>query len=196
MAVPAHDQRDYEFAHKYSLPIEQVITPTQGEECDLDNEAFTSKGKLINSGEFNDLDFDQAFDAIAKKLQANNLGFVTTNFRLRDWGVSRQRYWGTPIPMFNLADDADIPVPLEKLPVLLPEDVEMDGIQSPIKADPDWRKAQLEGLPVEHETDTFDTFMESSWYYARFTCPDESKSMLNPERANYWLPVDQYVGGI
>lgn len=196
MAVPAHDQRDYEFAHKYSLPIEQVITPTQGEECDLDNEAFTSKGKLINSGEFNDLDFDQAFDAIAKKLQANNLGSVTTNFRLRDWGVSRQRYWGTPIPMFNLADGADIPVPLEKLPVLLPEDVEMDGIQSPIKADPDWRKAQLEGQPVEHETDTFDTFMESSWYYARFTCPDESKSMLNPERANYWLPVDQYVGGI
>jgi leucyl-tRNA synthetase len=196
MAVPAHDQRDYEFAHKYGLPIEQVIAPSKGEECDLNNQAFTSKGKLINSGEFNDLDFDQAFDAIAEKLEANNLGSVTTNFRLRDWGVSRQRYWGTPIPMFNLSDGADIPVPLEKLPVLLPEDVEMDGIQSPIKADPNWRKAQLEGQAVEHETDTFDTFMESSWYYARFTCSDEDQSMLNPERANYWLPVDQYVGGI
>ncbi len=196
MAVPAHDQRDYEFAHKYSLPIEQVIAPSKDEECDLNNQAFTSKGKLINSGEFNDLDFNQAFEAIAEKLEANNLGSVTTNFRLRDWGVSRQRYWGTPIPMFNLSDGADIPVPLEKLPVLLPEDVEMDGIQSPIKADPNWRKAQLEGQAVEHETDTFDTFMESSWYYARFTCSDEDQSMLNPERANYWLPVDQYVGGI
>ena len=196
MAVPAHDQRDYEFAHKYGLPIEQVIAPTQGEECDLENQAFTSKGQLINSDEFNDLDFDQAFDAIAKKLEASNLGSVTTNFRLRDWGVSRQRYWGTPIPMFNLSDGADIPVPLEKLPVLLPEDVEMDGIQSPIKADPEWRKALLEGQAVEHETDTFDTFMESSWYYARFTCPDEDQAMLNPDRANYWLPVDQYVGGI
>ena len=196
MAVPAHDQRDYEFAHKYNLPIEQVIAPSKNEECNLDSQAFTSKGQLINSGEFNDLDFDQAFDAIAKKLEASNSGSVTTNFRLRDWGVSRQRYWGTPIPMFNLSDGADIPVPLEKLPVLLPEDVEMDGIQSPIKADPDWRKAQLEGQAVEHETDTFDTFMESSWYYARFTCSDEDQSMLNPERANYWLPVDQYVGGI
>ena len=109
-----------------------------------------NQGQLINSDEFNDLNFDQAFDAIAKKLEASNLGSVTTNFRLRDWGVSRQRYWGTPIPMFNLSDGADIPVPLEKLPVLLPEDVEMDGIQSPIKADPEWRKAQLEGQAVEH----------------------------------------------
>jgi leucyl-tRNA synthetase len=196
MAVPAHDQRDYEFAQKYQLPIEQVIAPSNGEDCDLTEQAFTNKGTLINSAEFDGLEFNQAFDAIAAALKDKNLGSITTNFRLRDWGVSRQRYWGSPIPMFNLGDGNDIPVPLEKLPVLLPEDVEMDGIQSPIKADPEWRKAVLDGQPVEHETDTFDTFMESSWYYARFTCPDEKDTMLNPDRANYWLPVDQYVGGI
>ena len=196
MAVPAHDQRDYEFAQKYQLPIEQVIAPSNGEDCDLEQQAFTSKGQLVNSAEFDGLDFEQAFDAIAAALKDKNLGSVTTNFRLRDWGVSRQRYWGSPIPMFNLGDGSDIPVPLEKLPVLLPEDVEMDGIQSPIKADPEWRKAVFNGQSVEHETDTFDTFMESSWYYARFTCPDEKDAMLNPDRANYWLPVDQYVGGI
>jgi leucyl-tRNA synthetase len=151
---------------------------------------------LVNSAEFDGLDFNDAFDAIAAALEEKNMGSVTTNFRLRDWGVSRQRYWGSPIPMFNLGDGNDIPVPLEKLPVLLPEDVEMDGIQSPIKADLEWRKSELNGQAVEHETDTFDTFMESSWYYARFTCPDEKESMLNPDRANYWLPVDQYVGGI
>ena len=196
MAVPAHDQRDYEFAQKYQLPIEQVIAPINGEDCDLEQQAFTSKGTLVNSAEFDGLDFNDAFDAIAAALEEKNLGSVTTNFRLRDWGVSRQRYWGSPIPMFNLGDGNDIPVPMEKLPVLLPEDVEMDGIQSPIKADLEWRKAELNGQAVEHETDTFDTFMESSWYYARFTCPDEQESMLNPDRANYWLPVDQYVGGI
>jgi leucyl-tRNA synthetase len=196
MAVPAHDQRDYEFAQKYQLPIDQVIAPSNGEDCDLEQQAFTSKGQLVNSAEFDGLDFEQAFDAIAAALKDKNLGSVTTNFRLRDWGVSRQRYWGSPIPMFNLGDGSDIPVPLEKLPVLLPEDVEMDGIQSPIKADPEWRKAVFNGQSVEHETDTFDTFMESSWYYARFTCPDEKDVMLNPDRANYWLPVDQYVGGI
>jgi leucyl-tRNA synthetase len=196
MAVPAHDQRDYEFAQKYQLPIDQVIAPNNGEDCDLEQQAFTSKGQLVNSAEFDGLDFEQAFDAIAAALKDKNLGSVTTNFRLRDWGVSRQRYWGSPIPMFNLGDGSDIPVPLEKLPVLLPEDVEMDGIQSPIKADPEWRKAVFNGQSVEHETDTFDTFMESSWYYARFTCPDEKDVMLNPDRANYWLPVDQYVGGI
>ena len=196
MAVPAHDQRDYEFAQKYQLPIEQVIAPINGEDCDLEQQAFTSKGTLVNSAEFDGLDFNDAFDAIAAALEEKNMGSVTTNFRLRDWGVSRQRYWGSPIPMFNLGDGNDIPVPLEKLPVLLPEDVEMDGIQSPIKADLEWRKSELNGQAVEHETDTFDTFMESSWYYARFTCPDEKESMLNPDRANYWLPVDQYVGGI
>ena len=142
------------------------------------------------------MDFDAAFDAIATALEKKNLGSITTNYRLRDWGVSRQRYWGAPIPMFNLADGGEIPVPLEKLPVLLPEDVEMDGVHSPIKADPEWRQAQHADQSVEHETDTFDTFMESSWYHARFTCADLDSAMLDPKRANYWLPVDQYVGGI
>ena len=196
MAVPAHDQRDYEFAEKYQLPIKQVIAANNDESCDIDNEAFVSKGRLINSGVYDGLDFIAAFDRIAADLEVTNHGTVTTNYRLRDWGVSRQRYWGAPIPMYNLAGGGEIPVPLDRLPVLLPTDVEMDGIQSPIKADLEWKKAQLNGQAVEHETDTFDTFMESSWYYARFTCPDLDSAMLDPERANYWLPVDQYVGGI
>ncbi|WP_027328588.1 leucine--tRNA ligase [Marinimicrobium agarilyticum] len=196
MAVPAHDQRDYEFAHKYQLPIKQVIAPKNGEECDLSKEAFTEKGVLVNSGEYDGLDFDAAFEVIAQALKAAKQGKVTENYRLRDWGVSRQRYWGAPIPMYNLPDGGEIPVPAHKLPVLLPEDVVMDGVQSPLKADPDWRKAELNGQTVEKETDTFDTFMESSWYYARYTCPHYDQGMLDPEATAYWLPVDQYVGGI
>ncbi len=196
MAVPAHDQRDWEFATKYSLPIAQVIAPSDDSPCDIGSAAFTLRGKLVNSGRFNDMDFEQAFDAIAQALVECNSGRVTTNYRLRDWGVSRQRYWGSPIPMAYNADGIEIPVPLDKLPVLLPEDVEMDGVHSPIKADLEWKKTSLDGQAVEKETDTFDTFMESSWYYARFTCPDYNEGMLNPEQANYWLPVDQYVGGI
>jgi leucyl-tRNA synthetase len=196
MAVPAHDQRDFEFAQKYGLDIKQVIAPSNEEAIDLSHAAFTDKGVLLNSSQFDGLDFDAAFDAIAKALADKDKGRVTTNYRLRDWGVSRQRYWGAPIPMFNLPEGGEIPVPAHKLPVLLPEDVEMDGVQSPIKADPEWRKDELDGNPVERETDTFDTFMESSWYYARFTCPDFEDGMLDPERANYWLPVDQYIGGI
>ena len=196
MAVPAHDQRDFEFAQKYGLDIKQVIAPSNEEAIDLSHAAFTDKGILLNSSQFDGLDFDAAFDAIAKALADKDKGRVTTNYRLRDWGVSRQRYWGAPIPMFNLPEGGEIPVPAHKLPVLLPEDVEMDGVQSPIKADPEWRKDELDGNPVERETDTFDTFMESSWYYARFTCPDFEEGMLDPERANYWLPVDQYIGGI
>ncbi|WP_288132758.1 leucine--tRNA ligase [Microbulbifer sp.] len=196
MAVPAHDQRDWEFAKKYDLPIQQVVAPTGDEAIDLDKEAFVEKGVLVNSGGFDGLDFDAAFNAIADGLEAAGKGRVTTNYRLRDWGVSRQRYWGAPIPMFNLADGSEIPVPAEKLPILLPEDVALDGVTSPIKADPQWRKDEYNGEAVERETDTFDTFMESSWYYARYTCPDFEEGMLDPERANYWLPVDQYVGGI
>lgn len=195
MAVPAHDQRDYEFAQKYQLPIKQVIAPQNDESCDLDKEAFVDKGVLVNSGEYDGLDFDAAFEAIAQTLEAAKKGSIKTNFRLRDWGVSRQRYWGTPIPMFNLADGGEIPVPADRLPVLLPEDVVMDGVQSPIKADPHWRQAELNGKPVEHETDTFDTFMESSWYYARYTSPN-ADAMVDKAKADYWLPVDQYVGGI
>ena len=193
MAVPAHDQRDFEFAQKYQLPIQQVIA---ADDIDLSQAAATEKGPLINSGEFDGLNFDEAFTAIADKLTAIGKGRVTTNYRLRDWGVSRQRYWGAPIPVFNLPDGGEIAVPADKLPILLPEDVEMDGVQSPIKADPEWRKDELNGQAVERETDTFDTFMESSWYYARFTCPDYEDGMLDPVRANYWLPVDQYIGGI
>ncbi|WP_027874614.1 leucine--tRNA ligase [Spongiibacter marinus] len=193
MAVPAHDQRDFEFAQKYQLPIQQVIA---ADDIDLSQAAATEKGPLINSGEFDGLNFDEAFTAIADKLTALGKGRVTTNYRLRDWGVSRQRYWGAPIPVFNLPDGGEIAVPADKLPILLPEDVEMDGVQSPIKADPEWRKDELNGQAVERETDTFDTFMESSWYYARFTCPDYEDGMLDPVRANYWLPVDQYIGGI
>ncbi|MDG1310742.1 MAG: leucine--tRNA ligase [Porticoccaceae bacterium] len=196
MAVPGHDQRDYEFAKKYQLPIKQVVAPAGDDVCDIDSEAFIAKGLLVNSGDYDGMDFTTAFDAIAAALEAKDRGSVTTKYRLRDWGVSRQRYWGSPIPMYSLADGGEIPVPLEKLPVLLPTDVEMDGIQSPIKADLDWKKAELNGQMVEHETDTFDTFMESSWYHARFTCSDLDSAMLDPERANYWLPVDQYVGGI
>ena len=196
MAVPGHDQRDHEFARKYQLPIKQVVAPAEDEQCDIEHEAFVAKGILVNSGKYDGLDFASAFDAIAGALEAIGRGSVTTNYRLRDWGVSRQRYWGSPIPMYNLAEGGEIPVPLEKLPVLLPTDVEMDGIQSPIKADLEWKKAEFNGQAVEHETDTFDTFMESSWYHARFTCADLDSAMLDPKRANYWLPVDQYVGGI
>ena len=196
MAVPGHDQRDHEFARKYQLPIKQVVAPADDEQCDIEHEAFVAKGILVNSGKYDGLDFASAFDAIAGALEAIGRGSVTTNYRLRDWGVSRQRYWGSPIPMYNLAEGGEIPVPLEKLPVLLPTDVEMDGIQSPIKADLEWKKAEFNGQAVEHETDTFDTFMESSWYHARFTCADLDSAMLDPKRANYWLPVDQYVGGI
>ena len=196
MAVPAHDQRDYEFAKKYQLEIKQVIAPANNEPWDLNTEAFTAKGLLINSGNYDGLDFNAAFDAIAGALEAADHGSVTTNYRLRDWGVSRQRYWGSPIPMYNLAEGGEIPVPLDRLPVILPTDLEMDGIQSPIKADLDWKKAEINGQAVERETDTFDTFMESSWYHARFTCSDLDSAMLDPDRANYWLPVDQYVGGI
>jgi len=196
MAVPAHDQRDHEFARKYQLPIKQVIAPQDDSPCDIEKEAFTEKGVLINSGEYDGLDFQAAFEAIAEALRAAGQGQVSTQYRLRDWGVSRQRYWGAPIPIYNLPEGGDIPVPGDRLPVLLPEDVVMDGVQSPLKADPEWRRAELNGQAVEKETDTFDTFMESSWYYARYTCPHYDQGMLDPEAAAYWLPVDQYVGGI
>ncbi len=196
MAVPAHDQRDYEFAQKYNLAIQQVIAPANGEAIDLSKAAFTEKGVLVNSGEYDGLDFNAAFDSIASTLEMADKGRVKVNYRLRDWGVSRQRYWGAPIPMFNLPDGGEIPVPAHKLPVLLPEDVVMNGVQSPIKADLEWKKDELDGKYVERETDTFDTFMESSWYYARYTCPNFTDGMIDKTAADYWLPVDQYVGGI
>ena len=196
MAVPGHDQRDWEFATKYHLPIKAVILNADGSEPDLSGAAMTEKGRLFNSGEFNGLDFPSAFDAIANKLVANGTGERKVNYRLRDWGVSRQRYWGAPIPMVTLEDGTVIPTPADQLPVILPEDVIMDGITSPIKADPEWAKTTVNGKPALRETDTFDTFMESSWYYARYTCPQYDKGMLDPKAANYWLPVDIYIGGI
>ena len=196
MAVPAHDQRDYEFAQAYGLPIKQVITAADGSDTDVSEAAFTDKGKLVNSGKYDGLSSAEAFDAIASDLQAAGLGERKVNYRLRDWGVSRQRYWGAPIPMIEKADGKLVPAPESELPVILPEDVEMDGVQSPIKADPDWAKTAVGGEAATRETDTFDTFMESSWYYARYCCPDNDQAMLDPEKANYWLPVDQYIGGI
>ena len=196
MAVPAHDQRDFEFAQKYNLPIKQVIAPLADEEIDLTKQAFVEHGKLVNSAEFDGLDFDGAFNGIADKLEKLGVGKRQVNYRLRDWGVSRQRYWGAPIPMLTLANGETVPAPIEDLPIILPEDVVMDGVKSPIKADPNWAKTTFNGEPALKETDTFDTFMESSWYYARYTSPSYAEGMLDKEEANYWLPVDQYIGGI
>ncbi|MEP0356317.1 leucine--tRNA ligase [Paraglaciecola sp.] len=194
MAVPAHDQRDWEFATKYHLNIKQVIA-SQGDD-DLSKAAITEKGKLINSAEFDGLTSLDAFDKIAELLNAENKGKKKVNYRLRDWGVSRQRYWGSPIPMLNLENGESVPVPSDQLPVELPEDVHMNGVISPIKADPEWAKTEFNGEAALRETDTFDTFMESSWYYARYCSAQNDQAMLDPEQANYWLPVDQYVGGI
>ncbi len=198
MSVPAHDQRDYEFAKKYALEIKQVIAPADDKaECDIELAAFTEKGVLVNSAEFNDLSSADAFNAIATKLESIKKGERKVNYRLRDWGVSRQRYWGTPIPVVNCSTCGAVPVPEDQLPVLLPENVNFDdGVGSPIKKMPEFINTTCPkcGGAAERETDTFDTFFESSWYYARFACPDADK-MLD-ERADYWAPVDQYIGGI
>ncbi|HEC58151.1 hypothetical protein LCGC14_0523960 [marine sediment metagenome] len=197
MSVPAHDQRDYEFALKYDLPINQVIEPLDDKECDLSKAAFTDKGRLVNAGQFDGLTSADAFNAIADFLEQQAKGERQVNYRLRDWGVSRQRYWGTPIPIINCPDCGAVPVPEADLPVRLPEDVIVDGSGSPIKSMPEFYQCACPvcGADAERETDTFDTFFESSWYYARFTCPDNEEAMLD-ERANHWLPVDQYIGGI
>ncbi|AKD38737.1 leucyl-tRNA ligase [Pasteurella multocida subsp. multocida OH4807] len=196
MAVPGHDERDHEFALKYDLPIKQVIEPLDGSAWDFNKAAFTEYGKVINSNEYDGLDFDGAFNGISEKLAQIGVGKKQTNYRLRDWGVSRQRYWGAPIPMLTLENGDVVPAPLQDLPIVLPEDVVMDGVKSPIKADPEWAKTTYNGQPALKETDTFDTFMESSWYYARYTSPTFAEAILDKEEANYWLPVDQYIGGI
>ncbi|TYL48250.1 leucine--tRNA ligase [Marinomonas sp. IMCC 4694] len=193
MSVPAHDQRDFEFAKKYALDIKHVIQADDS--VDLDAAAFTEKGTLCNSGEFDGLDFQAAFDAICTWMTDKGIGEKKVNYRLRDWGVSRQRYWGTPIPTINLKDGSVVPVPHDQLPVVLPTDVVMDGVNSPIKNNPAFSSVMFNGEEAERETDTFDTFMESSWYFARYCCPDSTDAMLT-EEANYWLPVDQYVGGV
>ncbi len=239
MAVPGHDQRDWEFAQQYLLPIRMVIVPA--DVCDALDEigkhiaahddpmrsalgqsgaidvyqtgaavqvveeferriaeesAYTERGVLVNSGEFDGMDDRQAFDAIAKRFEHEERGFRRVNYRLRDWGVSRQRYWGCPIPVIYCKQCGAVPVPEAQLPVVLPEDVQFMGTGSPIKADADWRKTTCPqcGAAAERETDTFDTFMESSWYYARYTSPGAADMV--DARANHWLPVDQYIGGI
>jgi leucyl-tRNA synthetase len=245
MAVPAHDQRDWEFAQKYSLPIRMVVVdqsvidalneiqhdialgvgvdPMQAalsgrdanakdisaplrivEEFERrihEEAAWGSRGILVNSGEYDGMDFSQALNALATRFERDGTGSRRVNYRLRDWGVSRQRYWGCPIPVIRCATCGDVPVPEDQLPVILPEDVadaysKVGTVQSPIKADPEWRKTVCPtcGGAAERETDTFDTFMESSWYYARYTSPGASTQV--DDRANYWLPVDQYIGGI
>jgi len=196
MSVPAHDQRDYEFAKKYNIPIIDVISDINGY-VDTSNEAYVEKGVLINSGEFTGLDFDEAFQAISKKLSNISMGEEKTNYRLRDWGVSRQRYWGCPIPIINCAKCGAVPENLDMLPVRLPENVAIDGGGSPLKKMTSFVNTscpKCSGI-AKRETDTFDTFFESSWYFARYTCVDQKDSILD-ERANYWLPVDQYIGGI
>ncbi len=192
MAVPAHDERDFEFAGKYNLPVKAVIKNT-----DVDILPMTEHGILFNSSEFDGLDFDAASAAIATALSAKNLGKRRTQYRLRDWGVSRQRYWGCPIPIIHCEKCGEVPVPAEQLPVVLPEDVVMDGVGSPIKKDPSFYETTCPTCSgkATRETDTLDTFFESSWYFARYASFD-SKTAMADERANYWLPVDQYVGGI
>ncbi len=197
MSVPAHDQRDWEFARAYGLPIQPVIYPLDDSPLDMEQGAFVDKGVLKNSGPFDGLTSADAFQAIAKHLESQGKGRITINYRLRDWGVSRQRYWGCPIPIIHCETCGAMPVPEDQLPVVLPEDVELEGVGSPIKKMPSFYETSCPkcGGKAERETDTFDTFFESSWYYARFTGTDNTGSMLD-ERANYWLPVDQYIGGI
>ena len=245
MAVPGHDQRDWEFAKKYGLPIKMVIVDRavvdalaeiqhdlaqgvgadpmraalRGRDTDAydtsaavrlvedferriqEEAAYTERGVLVNSGEFDGMEYAEAFEALAARFEHAGTGQRRVNWRLRDWGVSRQRYWGCPIPVIYCASCGALPVPEDQLPVVLPEDVadvysKGGGVQSPIKADPEWRKCACPqcGGPAERETDTFDTFMESSWYYARYTSPGANEQV--DARANYWLPVDQYIGGI
>jgi leucyl-tRNA synthetase len=197
MAVPAHDERDFEFATHYQLPIKAVIKPLNADLSQPLTAAYTEHGVLFDSGEFNGLDFDAAFDAIANSLSAKKLGAKRTQYRLRDWGISRQRYWGCPIPIIHCASCGEVPVPKEQLPVVLPENVKFDGIGSPIKKDPAFYETTCPicGGKATRETDTMDTFVESSWYFARYASFDANNAMLD-ERANYWLPVDQYIGGI
>jgi len=195
MSVPAHDERDHAFASKYGLPIVPVIQPPADAEHSPD-QPYTGHGTVINSAEFDGLSSEEAVAAMVARLAQQQLGKPSTQYRLRDWGVSRQRYWGCPIPVIYCQHCGAVPVPEDQLPVLLPEDVAFSGVTSPLKSDPAWRQTQCPqcGQPAERETDTFDTFMESSWYYARYCCPG-AQDMVD-ERADYWLPVNQYIGGI
>ena len=196
MGVPGHDQRDWDFAKEYKITINQVIKPSDGSKIDINIAPYLEYGVLINSNEYNGLDSHQAFDAIAKYLEKENKGKRTINFRLRDWGISRQRYWGTPIPIIYCDDCGTVAVPEEQLPVVLPEKVKFKGIGSPLKNMSDFYHTDCPkcGNIAKRETDTFDTFFESSWYFSRYACPGSDR-MLD-DREAYWMPVDQYTGGI
>ncbi|MFZ3300679.1 MAG: leucine--tRNA ligase, partial [Ralstonia pickettii] len=199
MAVPAHDERDFHFAQKYNLPIKQSIS--------VNNQTFSNEswqewygskeGVCAHSGKYDGLNYDQAVDAIAADLAAKGLGEKKTQFRLRDWGISRQRYWGCPIPIIHCASCGDVPVPDDQLPVVLPENVVPDGAGSPLAKMPEFYETTCPkcGGAARRETDTMDTFVESSWYYARYTSPGCTTGLVD-ERAHHWLPVDQYIGGI
>lgn len=203
MAVPAHDERDFEFANKFNLPIKQVIDAKGTDDADYSatewQEWYGSKeGKLVNSGEFDGLEFQAAFDAFLAKLEPQGLANSKVQFRLRDWGVSRQRYWGCPIPMINCDTCGQVTVPEDQLPVVLPTDVVPDGSGNPLNKMPEFYKTKCPccGGDARRETDTLDTFVESSWYYARYASPDFTGGMVKPEAAQNWLPVNQYIGGV
>ncbi len=200
MAVPAHDERDFEFASKYNLPVKTVIRTSAGNVTPAAHgrTATTSTATLINSGEFDGLDFAGAFDAIEVALMQKSLGASRTQFRLRDWGISRQRYWGCPIPIIHCDTCGDVPVPEDQLPVVLPEDVVPDGAGSPLARMPEFYECSCPkcGQPAKRETDTMDTFVESSWYYARYASPHYEGGLVEKSAADHWLPVDQYIGGI
>jgi leucyl-tRNA synthetase len=197
MGVPGHDHRDWEFADKHGLPIVQVITPADGSHFDISEGAYVEYGTVVNSGDIDGMDYRQAFDAIADRFESEGRGERKINYRLRDWGVSRQRYWGAPIPIIYCDDCEAVPVPEEQLPVLLPEDVEFTGVGSPLREMSEFVDTQCPkcGKSARRETDTFDTFVESSWYFSRYASPDCDTAMLD-EREAYWMPVDQYTGGI
>ncbi|HDZ56708.1 MAG TPA: leucine--tRNA ligase [Pseudomonas xinjiangensis] len=199
MAVPAHDERDFAFATQYDLPIKPVVRTSAGDHTPAPwNEAYAEKGTLINSDEFNGMDFASAFSAMGEVLKQKELGNARTQFRLRDWGISRQRYWGCPIPIVHCDTCGDVPVPEDQLPVVLPEDVVPDGAGSPLARMPEFYECTCPtcGSPAKRETDTMDTFVESSWYFARYASPHYEHGMVDPKAANHWLPVDQYIGGI
>ncbi|WDM58816.1 leucine--tRNA ligase [Pseudomonas sp. NEEL19] len=199
MAVPAHDERDFEFAHKYNLPVKAVVRTSAGDEVGNEwQDAYGEHGQLINSAEFDGLDFAGAFDAIEAALIRKDLGKSRTQFRLRDWGISRQRYWGCPIPIIHCPSCGDVPVPEDQLPVTLPENVVPDGAGSPLARMPEFYECSCPkcGAAAKRETDTMDTFVESSWYFARYASPNYEGGMVDPKAANHWLPVDQYIGGI
>ena len=196
MAVPGHDERDHEFALQYGLPIRQVVRPTDGSAVDVQQAAYVEKALTCNSGEFSDLSFKAAFDAVAARLEREGRAERQVQFRLRDWLVSRQRYWGCPIPVLYDANGELVPESADHLPVMLPENIEWSGVSSPLLKHPDFMHATLpDGTPGRRETDTFDTFFESSWYFARFCSPDSTTGMVDA-RALYWMPVDIYIGGI